>query len=818
MLAFAAKPTVSFITLNFFKELTMGSNVSLRVEGMTCASCSARIERVIGKLPGINSANVNLATEYADVFFNPESVSTAKIADAIVRAGFKVLPQSYEIAIDGMTCASCVGRVEKALLKLDGVSSAKANLATERATLSVEAGIVGAPELVSAVEKAGFGAKLVTGNDAQFAADEIKAKARARHDLIVFSVAALMTTPFVVQMLSMLTGGQFTLSPMLQLLLATPVQFVAGWRFYKPAWGALMTGSGNMDLLVVLGTSAAYWLSVVMILKPELTGDGHLYFEAGTTVITLVLLGKLLETWAKRGTTAAIRALMELRPENARVLRDGVEVEISSTLVISGDLVIIRPGERLPVDGEIMDGISQCDESLITGESLPVEKAVGDMVTGGAINGDGLLRIRATTVGASSALACIISLIQNAQATKPPVQRLVDRIAAVFVPIVVFIAIMTFVGWTAFGGMNMVSAIINAVAVLVIACPCALGLATPTAIMAGTGSAAQFGILIKDAEALEMAHAINTVVLDKTGTLTEGKPSVREVLALDGDSASLTILAASAQQGSKHPLANAVLEFASGQALMPLKAFKSFPGRGLQADLGDLTVFVGNRRLLMDEGISFDALDGQAIDFEESGATTIWVAEKTPEARLLGLIAVDDDIKANAATAVQSLKRLGIDVIMLTGDNVRSASKVARDLGIKRVIAEVLPEDKAREVRALREKGRIVSMVGDGINDAPAMAAANVGIAMGTGSDVAMQTAGITLMRGDPDLIVTSIKVSSLTYSKIRQNLFWAFIYNIIGIPLAAAGFLSPVIAGTAMAISSVSVVSNSLLLKRWKP
>ena len=722
------------------------------------------------------------------------------------------------LAVEGMTCASCVGRVEKSLLKLKGVNSAQVNLVTEKATVSIKTGVVSVVELIRAIEKTGFDANLVTGDDTQFAEDEHKAMARDRYDLVLFSGSALLTAPFFVQMLSMLTGEQFTMSPILQLLLATPVQFIAGWHFYKPAWLALKAGSGNMELLVVLGTSTAYWLSVLMMLKPELTDDGHLYFEAGATVITLVILGKLLETRAKRGTTAAIRAFKELRPENARILRDGVEVEILSSMVISGDIVIVRPGERLPVDGEIMEGISQSDESLISGESLPIEKAVGDMVTGGAINGDGLLRIRATTVGASSALAQIISLIQNAQATKPPVQRLVDRIAAVFVPVVVFIAVLTFVGWTTFGDINMSSAIINAVAVLVIACPCALGLATPTAIMAGTGLAARHGILIKDAEALEMSHAINTVILDKTGTLTEGNPSVREVLALDGDSDNLTILAASAQQGSEHPLANAMLTSASHQAMIPLKAFKSLPGRGLQADLGNQTVIMGNRRLLMDEGISFDLLDGEATDFEENGATVMWVAEKTPKARLLGLIAVDDAVKSNAAAAVQSLKREGIDVIMLTGDNSLSAAKVAREVGIERVIAEVLPEDKVLEVETLKARGRKVAMVGDGVNDAPAMAAADVGIAMGTNSDVAMQTAGITLMRSDPNLIMASIKISSLTYNKIRQNLFWAFIYNIIGIPLAAAGLLSPVIAGTAMAISSISVVLNSLLLKRCKP
>ncbi|MBL6933043.1 MAG: copper-translocating P-type ATPase [Rhodospirillales bacterium] len=794
------------------------SSVSLPVEGMTCATCASRIERVIAKLPGIDQANVNLATEHANVSFDPAVVCAAEISAAIVRAGFRVPPQTYEIAIEGMTCASCSGRVEKALGKLAGVNSAAVNLATEKATIYVETGVAGPADLIRAIEKTGFGARLITGDDAQFAAEERQAKARARHDLMVFTGAALLTAPFMVQMVAMLAGRDFTLSPLVQLLLATPVQFVAGARFYKPAWAALKAGSGNMDLLVVLGTSAAYWLSVAMMMSPELGADGHLYFEAGAAVITLVLLGKLLETRAKRGTTAAIRALMDIRPETARVLRDGAEVEVPSTLVLSGDVVIVRPGERLPVDGEVIDGVSQCDESLITGESLPVAKGIGDPVTGGAINGEGLLRIRTTTVGAQSALARIINLIQSAQATKAPVQRLVDKIAAIFVPAVVAIAAVTFGGWMLMGNVDTPTAIINAVTVLVIACPCALGLATPTAIMAGTGSAARFGILIKDAEALERAHRIDTVVLDKTGTLTEGRPSVRDIVALDGDKDNLILLAASAQQGSEHPLAHAVLDYAPKGDLKSLKAFKSHPGRGLEAELDDITLLIGNRRLLSDEGVVFDAVEDDAVAFEEGGATVMWVATRLPEIRLLGLIAVGDSIKANAAAAVKHLKSQGIEVVMLTGDNARSAAKVARDVGIERIIAEVLPEDKAREVDSLRAGGRTVAMVGDGINDAPALAAADVGIAMGTGTDVAMHTAGITLMRGDPELIAAAIGVSGATYSKIRQNLFWAFIYNIIGIPLAAAGMLSPVIAGAAMAMSSVSVVSNSLILKRWKP
>ncbi len=794
------------------------SRITLPVEGMTCATCASRIERVIGKLPGIEQASVNLATKHADVAYDPASVGPADITAAIVKAGFSVPPQSFEIAIDGMTCASCSGRVEKALGKLEGVREAQVNLATEKASISVETGVAGPADLIRAIEKTGFGASMVTGDDAQFAEEERQAKARARHDLIVFAGSALLTAPFMVQMVAMLSGGGFDLSPTIQLLLATPVQFVAGARFYKPAWAALKAGTGNMDLLVVLGTSAAYWLSVAMMLLPELNTDGHLYFEAGAAVITLVLLGKLLENRAKRGTTAAIRALMDLRPETARVSREGTEVEVPATLVQSGDVVIVRPGERLPVDGEVMDGVSQCDESLITGESLPVAKGEGDPVTGGSINGEGLLRIRATTVGAQSALARIIALIQSAQATKAPVQRLVDRIAAVFVPAVVAVAAVTFTGWMLFSDVEAPIAIINAVTVLVIACPCALGLATPTAIMAGTGSAARFGILIKDAEALERAHRIDTVVLDKTGTITEGKPSVREVYAVDGDTDSLIRLAASAQQGSEHPLAHAVLEYAPNDSLKPLKTFKSHPGRGLEADLGDLALIIGNRRLMTEYDVAYEPLEAKCEEFEEAGATVMWIAETSPETRLLGLIAVGDAVKPGAAEAVKQLKTTGIEAVMLSGDNARSAAKVAADVGIDRVIAEVLPEDKAREVETLMEEGRTVAMVGDGINDAPALAAADVGIAMGTGTDVAMHTAGITLMRGDPALIAASIRISDATYNKIRQNLFWAFIYNVIGIPLAAAGLLSPVIAGAAMAMSSVSVVSNSLLLKRWRP
>lgn len=719
---------------------------------------------------------------------------------------------TYEMAISGMTCASCVGRVERALANADGVETAQVNLATERATVSVTPGDVGVSDLIKIVEKTGFGATAVTDEETQFADEERRAAVMARKQLNVVVASAALTLPFFAAMASNAMGGNLVLSPMLQLALAIPIQFGTGLRFYKPAWAALKAGTGNMDLLVVMGTSAAFWLSIYLMLYIP---GAHLYFEAGAAVITLVLLGKLLESRAKRATTSAIRALMDLRPEMARVLRDGVEVEIAATLVKSGDLVVIRPGERLPVDGIVTDGISQIDESLITGESLPVEKAVGDTVTGGAINGEGLLKIKATTVGADSALARIIHLIQSAQATKAPVQKLVDRIAAVFVPVVVSIAALTFAYWMFIGGIDMAPSIINAVAVLVIACPCALGLATPTAIMAGTGSAARYGILIKDAEALEVAHRVDVVVLDKTGTLTEGRPTVTEMFATGGDETELLRLAASAQQGSEHPLAKAVLAEAGGIELTPPDSFVSHPGRGLKAELEGKNIVIGNRRMMSDQGVATETLEVKAAAYEETGNTVMWVAEG---AELLGLIAVGDRLKPSAADAVRHLKEQGIETVMLTGDNARTARGVAEAVGVDHVIAEVLPEDKAAEIERLKGLGKTVAMVGDGINDAPALALADVGIAMGTGTDVAMHTAGITLMRGEPDLIAASIRVSRATYRKIRQNLFWAFIYNIIGIPLAAAGLLSPVIAGAAMAMSSVSVVSNSLLLRRWKP
>jgi len=787
-------------------------HASLPIEGMTCAACSTRLEKVLGKLDGVSDASVNLAMEQADVTYDAAKLSVTDLTQAVAKAGFSVPEESREYAISGMTCAACSTRLEKVLNKLEGVEKATVNLTTERASISSLGGL-SAAAVIAAVKKAGFEASPVMEEEA---GEEEAAFARqSRKDQITFIVSALLTLPFMYQMAyQVLVYEHWMIDYTTQLILATPVQFWAGWRFYKSAWGALKGLSGNMDLLVVMGTLSAFGLSVFLMLTVDPNyGHEHLYFEASTAVITLVLLGKWMESRAKRSTTQAIRALMKLRPQNARVIKDGQEITVPAEAVASGDIVIVKPGEKIPVDGEIVEGATQVDESLITGESLPVSKGNGDMVTGGAINGEGMVRLRATTVGKESMLSKIIALVQGAQATKPPVQKLVDRIAAIFVPVVLVIALITFVGWQ-IAGWWYIEAIYTAVTVLVIACPCALGLATPTAVMVGTGVAASNGILIKEAESLERSKAIDTVVFDKTGTLTEGRPVIQEIVPLIGDEDSLLKLAASAQQGSEHPLARAVLDRAEGD-LFEVSDFQSQTGRGLTAKVDGRHVAIGNRRLMKEHGIETSDLEEKAVTCEEQGQTVMWIG---CDERLLGIIAVGDAIKQNAKEAVAGLVAMGIRPVMLTGDNRRSAQAVAESVGIKDVIAEVLPENKAQEIEKLIKAGRVTAMVGDGINDAPALAVADVGMAMGTGTDVAMHTAGITLMRGDPALVADAIDVSRATYGKIRQNLFWAFFYNVIALPLAAFGFLSPVIAGAAMAMSSVSVVTNSLVLKRWKP
>lgn len=788
------------------------TELSFKVDGMTCASCVGRVERALKKVPGVKNASVNLATEKATVEVD-QTATLEALSTAVEKAGYEVPDESVSLSISGMTCASCVTRVEKALKKVPGVTDAAVNLATEKAQITS----VGVPveTLIAAIQKAGYEASPV------MAAEPKTEKANTLPTWWPVALSALLSLPLIIPMFGMPFGHDWMLPAWLQLLLATPVQFWLGARFYKAGWKALMARTGNMDLLVAIGTSAAYGLSVyLLIAHAGHEGMDHLYFESSAVVITLVLLGKWLEARAKQQTVAALRALESLRATDAIVRRDGKDVQVPVAQVRVGDVVIVRPGNRVPVDGSVVEGSSHLDESLLTGESLPVTKSIGDKVTGGAVNADGLLILEATAVGGATMLSQIIKLVEDAQAVKAPIQRLVDKVSAVFVPVVLLISVVTFFGWGLLTG-DWQQALLNAVAVQVIACPCALGLATPTSIMAGTGVAAKYGILIKDAEALETAHAVTAVAFDKTGTLTEGKPAVVAIKGAAQSERRVLELARAVQQYSEHPLAKAVQTEAEnrGITLWPASDAKALPGRGVQAIVGGVTTYLGNTRLMKEIGLSTVQMEDVATTHENAGRTVSWLAVQTnTHVELAGLIAFGDTLKVSAKEAVKRLDEIGVTSIMLTGDNKGSARAVASAVGIADFRAEVLPADKADVVKSLKQDGKTVAMVGDGINDAPALASADVGIAMSTGTDVAMHTAGITLMRGDPMLVADAIHISKRTYNKIRQNLFWAFIYNLVGIPLAAFGLLNPVIAGAAMAFSSVSVVSNALLLKRWKP
>ena len=782
----------------------------LKVEGMTCSACVGHVERALKAVPGVTEATVNLGTEQADVDF-ANGVDVGTLTRAVEDAGYGVTCSEITLSVTGMTCAACVGHVERALRGVPGVLDASVNLGTEMAKVTgvgVEAG-----DLVAAVEGAGYGAEISDGG----APAEEAEKAADRREMLVVLAAALLSLPLVLPMFGHLAGVDFALPGLWQLGIAAIVQFVIGRNFYVGAWKALKSLTGTMDLLVALGTSAAFGLSVYNLFFMAAGAEAHLYFEAAAVIITLIKLGKWLEARARRGTSAAIRELMKLRPEQAQVERDGEIVTVSAAAVKTGEIVVVRPGERIPVDGTVLSGESAVDESLLTGESIPVGKAPGDGVTGGSVNGDGLLRIETTTVGKASMLERIIALVESAQAAKPPVQRLVDKVTNVFVPVVVAIALVAWAGWLLSGG-TMEQSIIAAVSVLVIACPCALGLATPTAIMAGTGAAAKAGILIKDVEALERAGAVDTIIFDKTGTLTAGRPDVTDIVtAGEGAEDALLRLVASAQQGSEHPLAKAVLDAAEarGLAVDKVENFSRVGGRGLTARVGGAGIWVGNRGLMAEAGADVEALEARVAALEEDGKTVMWVAGE--DKALLGAIAVADRLRPEAVEALEILHGRGIAVMMLTGDNARTAAAIAKRLGLDDFRAEVLPGDKAAEVERLRAEGKVVAMVGDGVNDAPALAAADIGLAMGSGTDIAMETAGVTLMRPDPRLAADAIDVSRATGRKIYQNLFWAFIYNVVGIPLAALGFLSPIIAGAAMAFSSVSVVSNALMLRKWR-
>lgn len=737
-------------------------------------------------------------------------------------------PQAkLDLEIEGMTCASCVSRVEKALKATPGVTEASVNLATEKARISFDDKSTSKEDLLKAVAKAGYTAKLPAepkhshshGHDHMMMDEEVGDKTVALHkQKIRVILAALLSAPLVVPMLASLFGIQLNMPIWIQFALATPVQFWLGSRFYISSWKTIKNLGANMDLLVALGTTAAFGLSLYLwAFGNHMHGASHLYFESAAVIVTLVLFGKYLETRAKQQTTAAISALQALRPEVARVKRNSVEAEIPVDQVQLKDLVVIRPGEKIPVDGVIIEGRSQVDEALITGESLPVAKNPGDKVIGGSVNSNGVLVVETTALGAETMLSRIVRLIEDAQAVKAPVQRLVDKVSSIFVPVVLVISLITILYWGLTTG-NWELALINGVAVLVIACPCALGLATPTSIMVGTGAAAHVGILIKDAEALEIAHSVTVVAFDKTGTLTEGKPQV-----LGYESPGMSVqeffkVAASVQSGSEHPLARAVIDKAESEKIeySMAKDIKALPGKGLEATLGDQAYVIGTQSLMIELGFNLKSVSPFAREKEALGETVSFVADKTNK-KIIGVISFGDKEKSTANETIQKLHGLKIKTIMLTGDNEGSARKIAQSLGIDNFKARILPEGKAQVIAELKNLGEIVAMVGDGVNDAPALASANVGIAMATGTDVAMQTAGITLMRGNPLLIPDALDISQKTYRKIKQNLFWAFIYNIIGIPLAAAGLLNPVIAGGAMAFSSVSVVMNSLLLKKWK-
>jgi len=725
---------------------------------------------------------------------------------------------TLDLQIEGMTCSACAARIEKQLNKLPGVEAA-VNFAAEKAYVRFTPGQSNAAQLIATIERSGFQAHL--SSDVSPAEERQRKQAAYRAELRRFWIALALTLPLVAQMAWMFgsadAGHADVLPRWLQLVLATPVQFWIGWRFYSGAWNALRGGGGNMDVLVALGTSMAYLYSIVVTLAGW--QHQHVYFEASATVITLVLLGKILEARAKARTSAALESLIRLQPQTARVERDGQLVEVDVGTIIPGDVFMVRPGDSVPVDGEVLEGVSTLNEAMLTGESLPVCKQPGDKLFAATVNGEALLRCRATGVGSHTLLAGIIRMVEQAQGSKAPVQRLADRIAAVFVPVVGVIALLTFAAWWGLAG-DFTQAVVNAVAVLVIACPCALGLATPTAIMVGTGQGAKAGILVKDAEALELAEKISLLAVDKTGTLTEGKPVVTNLVPFDGVSVeALLQVAAALEQGASHPLAAAILARAAEASIAAVAPsdLHAVPGRGLRGDVEGAACLLGSPAFLAEQGVPVDA--AALLPLQQAGKGIVAVARA---GQALGIIAVSDRLRSTSRAAVARLAAMHVEVLMLTGDSAQTAAAIAREAGILRYQSEVLPGDKAQAITALKAEsarsGKRVGMAGDGINDAPALAAADVGFAMGAGSDVAMETAGVTLMKNDLNSVADAIDLSRATLAKIRQNLFFAFIYNVLGIPLAALGMLNPVIAGAAMAMSSVSVVSNSLLLRRWKP
>lgn len=798
--------------------------LTLAVGGMTCAACSARVEKVLRQQEGVIEANVNLATNRAAVTFDPKVITIEQIIKSVTDTGYEAQPADMakaEFKVGGMTCAACSAGLEKTLQRVPGVYQASVNLAAERATIHYDRAVTDVKVLMAAVADAGYTAEALQAEPDGDREQEARAR-EIKRQRNLFVISAVLSAPLLLVMFDMIFNFSLPAlfhAPLVQFIFATPVQFLVGWSFYKGAYRSLKSGSANMDVLVALGTSAAYFLSVYnTFFVPVAPGEmPHLYFESSAVIITLILLGKYLEARAKGKTSEAIRKLMGLQAKTARVVRDEQEIDVPISDVVVGDIVVVRPGEKIPVDGEVVSGTSSVDESMLTGESIPVDKGPGDLVVGATINKHGAFRFRATKVGADTALAQIIKVVEDAQGSKAPIQRMADTISGIFVPVVVGIATLTFIVWYLVTG-NAEQAIINMTAVLVIACPCALGLATPTSIMVGTGKGAENGILFKGGEHLENAHRVQDVILDKTGTITKGEPAVTDVIVFPdwrGAEEELLTLAASVEQASEHPLGQAIVNHAKekGLELAVAADFQAIPGHGIVARAADKQVLVGNRKLLKEQGIDFESHLETLEQLEEQGKTAMLVAT---DGQAAGIIAVADTVKPESAAAIAALQEMGLGVYMITGDNWRTARAIAEQVGIKQdhVFAEVLPEHKAEAVQKLRDSGRVVAMVGDGINDAPALATADVGLAIGTGTDVAMEAADITLMRGNLQSIVSAIRLSRLTLRNIKQNLFWAFFYNSLGIPVAALGLLNPIVAGAAMAFSSVSVVTNALRLR----
>lgn len=787
----------------------MSQTVSFPVGGMTCAACAARIEKVLNRQDGVQ-ATVNFASERAQVQMDGPAASIETVVSAVRKAGFTVDERSIDLSLSGMTCAACAARIEKILNKLP-MTQASVNFAAERAHIVYVPGVVEPETFIARIEKAGFGAKRLD--------DGVREDPNARRIAIWqternrFILTALLSLPFFVEMVGMVFGSMHMMPGWVQFLLATPVQFFCARHLYQRAWNAVRGGSANMDVLVVLGTSIAYFFSAAVVLF-------HLhqpvYFEASVSIITLISLGKLMETRAKNKTSAGIESLLQLQPQIAHVESGGDVLDRPVAEVHVGDMLVVRPGESVPVDGVVVDGTSEVNEAMLTGESLPVLKQVDAQVFSGTMNANGVLRVKATGVGANTALARIVKMVEQAQGSKAHVQRLADKVSSIFVPAVVSFALVTFlVSWLITG--NASWSLVSAVSVLVIACPCSLGLATPTAIMVGTGLGARCGILFRNADALEQAEKLTTLVVDKTGTLTEGRPTVSDVQPAPqaNNAAHLLAVAYALEKDSEHPLARAVVDYAIAQGVQAsaASAFQAVPGMGVTAQIGEALARLGSPRFLTDAGVTLDHTVIEALESE--GKTVVGV---TVGAQLLGYIALSDHLRPDAIATVTALKKSGIKVVMLTGDNQRTASVVAAQVGVDEYMAGVLPGHKADAVEKYRAAGSLVGMVGDGINDAPALAAADVGFAIGAGSAIALDTADVVLMKSDLTSVLDAISLSRATLAKIRQNLFFAFIYNILGLPLAACGLLNPIVAGAAMAMSSVSVVSNSLLLNRWRP